>query len=236
MKNFNRVSALKAAGICLAMGSVALLGGCGSDDATDSMVSYDITVSNVSHNQPLSPIAVMLHDADYSAWAIGTTASSGLEYLAEGGDNSTFISDDSAMLMANVSGSAPVGPGGSDTLMLTSDQASDIRLTLASMLVNTNDAFTGMTGLDLSDLQVGESMSHYLPIYDAGTEANSEMAGTIPGPADGGEGYNGVRDDVNFVARHPGIVSQDDGAADSVLEGSHRFDSPIAMLKITRTQ
>ncbi|MFT5808172.1 MAG: hypothetical protein ACI9LG_002473 [Moritella dasanensis] len=31
-------------------------------------------------------------------------------------------------------------------------------------------------------------MTYNLPAYDAGTEANSEAVGTIPGPADGGEG------------------------------------------------
>jgi len=154
--------------------------------------------------------------------------------LAEGGDNSTFISDDAAMLMTSASGLAPVGPGGSDTLTVTADLASVMQITLASMLVNTNDAFTGTTGLDVSDLAVGESMNQTLPIYDAGTEANDELAGTIPGPVDGGEGFNAVRDDVDFVARHPGVVTQNDGYSSSVLDESHRFDSPIAKLVVKR--
>ncbi len=236
-KNLNALTrSTKTAALCLAFASTGLLTACGSDSDDLDMVSYEITVTNLSNNQPLSALAALLHDGDYKAWSLGTSASSGLEYLAEGGDNSTFISNDAAMLMDSNSGSAPVGPGASDTLTLTSDSAAVLNITLASMLVNTNDAFTGMTGLDVSMLTVGDTMKHYLPIYDAGTEANDELAGTIPGPADGGTGYNASRDDVDYVARHPGVVSKDDGYSSSVLDGSHRFDGPIAKLVVKRLQ
>ena len=72
--------------------------------------------------------------------------------------------------------------------------------------------------------------------YDAGTEANSEAAGTIPGPADSGEGFNEERDDVNYVAMHPGVVSQHDGLSSSVLSSQHKFDNPLTQVVITRTQ
>jgi len=236
MKQFN-IRTLKSGALCLMLASTGLLTACGSDDDKDAeMASFEITVTNLSANQPLSPLAALLHDADYKAWSIGGMASDGLEVLAEGGDNSTFISDDAAMLMTSASGLAPVGPGGSDTLTVTADLASVMQITLASMLVNTNDAFTGTTGLDVSDLAVGESMNQTLPIYDAGTEANDELAGTIPGPVDGGEGFNAVRDDVDFVARHPGVVTQNDGYSSSVLDESHRFDSPIAKLVVKRVK
>ncbi len=233
MKQLN-IRTLKSGALCLMLASTGLLTACGSDSDDADMASFEITVTNLSANQPLSPLAALLHDGDYKAWSIGGVASSGLEVLAEGGDNSTFISDDASMLMTSASGSEPVGPGASDTLTVTADLASVMQITLASMLVNTNDAFTGTTGLDVSTLAVGDSMKQTLPIYDAGTEANDELAGTIPGPADGGEGFNAIRDDVDFVARHPGVVSQDDGYSSSVLNGSHRFDSPIAKLVVTR--
>jgi hypothetical protein len=74
-----------------------------------------------------------------------------------------------------------------------------------------------------------------LPAWDAGTEANSEASGTIPGPADGGEGYNATRDDlVNFVAIHRGVISADDGLNSSILDESHRFDNPVARVMIER--
>jgi hypothetical protein len=78
-------------------------------------------------------------------------------------------------------------------------------------------------------------MMHYMA-YDAGTEANTEAKGSMPGPADGGEGFNAARDDVNFVHIHPGVISQYDGLADSVLMPSHRFDNPVLAVTITRTE
>ena len=102
------------------------------------------------------------------------------------------------------------------------------------MLVNTNDAFSGINAMELDDLKLGHNRVVYTYALDAGTEANSELAGTIPGPADGGEGFNAVRDDVtSLVTYHGGVVSHDDGYTSSVLTESHRFDGPVLRVEIT---
>lgn len=124
---------------------------------------------------------------------------------------------------------------GSETLQVQGI-ANQPRLTLATMLVNTNDAFVGLDGVDLSGLGRNESMVLHARVYDAGTEANSETAATIPGPAGGGEGYNAARDERDFIAVHRGVVSRDDGLATSALDASHRFDNPGARIVITRTR
>jgi hypothetical protein len=108
--------------------------------------------------------------------------------------------------------------------------------TAATMLVNTNDAFSGLTGIDISTMAVDDKKSWRLNVYDAGTELNSEAMGTIPGPADGGTGFDASRDDVDFVGYHSGVVSQDDGLSSSVLTQAHRFDNPAIKLTITRTK
>jgi len=101
--------------------------------------------------------------------------------------------------------------------------------------VNTNDAITGINGASIADLQPGESMTWRAIAYDAGTEANTELAAHIPGPAGGGEGFNAARDDVaDRVAMHSGVVGQDDGNAASDLTGQHRFDNPVAEVRIER--
>ena len=104
----------------------------------------------------------------------------------------------------------------------------------ATMLVNTNDAFTGLKQQDVSALEVGESLNLISMVYDSGTEANTESVGTMPGPADNGEGYNAIRDDIGFVAMHSGIVSNDDGLALSVLNQSHRFAAKVAQFTLER--
>lgn len=217
--------------------SVALvLTGCFHDNNNNNdgpMVrTFMITVTNLTNNQPMSPPGAILHAAGFSAWMVGSAASDELEQLAEGGDVAPLLAlqPDAATFQAN----APVGPGGSLGFSLETTEAIPV-LTLATMLVNTNDGFTGLSGSDLSSLAVGESQTWEVPAYDAGTEFNSESAGTMPGPADGGEGFNVDLDDVTgVVTYHGGVVSKDDGNTDSVLDQSHRFDNPVLRISVTR--
>ncbi len=222
---------------------IASLAACGDSDnneveVTDPVMpvmSYEFTVqvTNLTNAQPLSPIAAIAH-SEGMLWQIGEPASAALELMAEGGDNSELLATDFAM--ASSSAESPLPPGEQVTLMLSTEQLDSLKISLATMLVNTNDAFTGLNAIDVSSLAVNESLSRTSFAYDAGTEANSEAQGTIPGPADSGEGYNEMRDDINRVAMHPGVVSQDDGLTNSVLTSQHKFDNPVARITITRTQ
>ena len=201
--------------------------------------SFDVTLVNITHNQPLSPPVVVFHESEFTLWTIGESASAGLELLSEAGDASLLVSENP--MSVNMVGASVVAPSDRVTIAidLSENSFSDgtqIRLSLASMLVNTNDAFAGLTGVDISQLSVGDSLMLVAPIYDAGTEANSETAATIPGPAAAGEGFNIERDDVNFVARHSGVVSLDDGLNGSILDQSHRFDNSAMRVIVTRTQ
>ncbi len=56
--------------------------------------------------------------------------------------------------------------------------------------------------------------------------------GTIPEPADSSTGFDALRDDVDFVTYHSGVVSADDGLSSSVLTQAHRFDNPAVKLII----
>jgi hypothetical protein len=127
-------------------------------------------------------------------------------------------------------------PGMSAEVMIMTTDMMASNFSLATMLVNTNDAFTGLNAIDLSMMEVVGMMMFKPGIYDAGTEGNSVMPGTIPGPADGGEGMNAARDDVDFVVMHPGVVSADDGLSSSVLTGEHKLDNPALSVKIVRMQ
>lgn len=194
---------------------------------------FSITITNLTHNQPFSPVAVLLHQSG-SLWTLNQPASEALELMAESGDNSQLLSLSYADVSA--SGEGIVMPGGSESIEIETTVTETIQLSIATMLVNTNDAFTGRTGLDVTNLAVSESMVLVAPVYDAGTELNSESSGTIPGPADGGEGFNAIRDDLDRVYRHPGVVTNDDGFTSSVLNQSHRFDNPAIKIEVTRTE
>ncbi|CAH0529219.1 spondin domain-containing protein [Vibrio hippocampi] len=220
--------------------AAALLVGCSDDDNDSSSTrssdeaQYRISFINLTPNQPMSPLAIVTHNEDFSLFTVGSSASVELEHLAEGGSNAEVIAlmnSDSNVDFA-VSGNGLVMPGASDEVTVT---VSSGYLSLASMLVNTNDAFVGETGLSLMSLSVGESYQMTMNVWDSGTELNDELASTIPGPAGGGEGFNSARNDTSdIVTFHSGVISADDGLASSALSANHRFVNPGAQITITR--
>ena len=205
-----------------------------------AMASFDVTVTNLTNAQPLSPLAVIAHQATYSVFTIGAAATVGLETLAEGGDNSMLISEADAdpAVLASGSGMGPIAPAGSETVTLNvlESELPGLLISVGTMLVNTNDAISGINAADVSGLAEGDVWTSRGIVYDAGTEANTELAAEIPGPAGGGEGFNATRSDrVDRVSMHTGVISQDDGFAVSGLTGQHRFDNPAIMVRIERT-
>ncbi|HIO91511.1 MAG TPA: hypothetical protein EYG68_01545 [Leucothrix mucor] len=219
----------------LAISAPLLLSACGS--STQKTRSYELTVSNLTANQPLSPVVVFAHEPEYKLWQTGHAASVALEYLAEGGSNSQLVDEVKATkhYMSHTSGTGAIGSGQTETITISFKNTNWVRLSLASMLVNTNDAFTGLADIEVYNIAVGESKTFDTLAWDAGTEENTESSGTIPGPADGGEGFNASRvGDSNFIAAHQGVISKDDGFASSVLNESHRFDNPVARVTIRR--
>lgn len=238
--------AIKPLGLIALAGLVSACGGGGGGSAPLPsnppvvQAGFEVSVVNLTNNQPLSPVAVVAHGGDFRVFTIGSPASEGLEVLAEGGSNEDFVeaARTATGVVTIVSGAGPIGPGGSEILSFSVPEtdAASLSLSLATMLVNTNDAFTGINSVDVSSLAVGASQTIRSIAYDAGTEADSEAAGTIPGPAVGGEGFNAERDDdADRVTMHPGVISNQDGLATSVLTSQERFDNPVIQISITRT-
>lgn len=194
-------------------------------------VSYEVTVVNLTNGQPVSPPAIVLH-ADGTLWAVGQVPSVELERIAEEGSSESFLT----LGLASAGGDGPITPGDQQTISVTIEDITDAKLTIAAMLGNTNDAFTGINAWDLSQLAVGDSWTTTRPAYDAGTEKNTESAATVPGPAASGEGFNPTRDDSGFISMHPGVVSFDDGLSTSALTVEHKFDNPVIRIQITRTE
>lgn len=207
--------------------------------------SFSVQITNMTNAQPLSPVAIILHSQGYTAFTDGQPASLAIEQLAEGGSNADLLGDAQAASQHLVSGSTtgPVPPRSiSDDVVLTlpSDQISDLRLSVASMLVHTNDAFTAINAADITSIEVGETREFFTPTWDSGTEANDELSTTMPGPDFGGEGFNSARNDLfDRVHFHQGAVSNasvEFGLPSSNLEERHRFDNQTAKVIITRIE
>lgn len=230
--------------LTLVLSSTMLLMACSNDNTSAPpvavppvtapvAVSYDVRVTNLTAAQPFSPVAVVLHDGD-GLWQVGQPASLALEHLAESGSNSDFLQG--TEVLGNANGGQIIPPGDSQVITVTINDRDDTRMTTATMLVNTNDAFTGLDSYDLSNLAVGDAITMRLPALDAGTESNNEAVGSIPGPADSGVGFNAARESRNTVAFHSGVVSVDDGLGQSTLSAEHKFDNAVMHITIMRTQ
>ncbi len=228
----------------LAISVLALAAGCSDDDDHDETrmekhATYEVKVINITSGQPLTPIFVAVHQPSYHLWELGNPVSTSLEALAEGGDTSQILSDaqtDMDVAVASASSIGPFGPGAMQSLTVDTKHDNNLQISVASMLANSNDGFTGVTNLPIGDLTVGESRMTMAHAYDAGTEANTETAATIPGPAGNGEGFNAARDDVDFVSIHAGVVTSNDGLITSALTEAHRWLGPTAKIVVTRMQ
>ncbi len=216
--------------------SSLVLSACGS---SLNEKEYKVTLVNVTANQPLSPATVILHKSAYHMFQPGQMASVALEHLAEGGSNQALLDEasENTAYVKSVSGVGIIPPGGSETVDIKITDTGGLNISVATMLVNTNDAFAGRSSDKIASLKEGESFSMHVPIWDAGTEANTEASGSIPGPVDGGEGFNASRSsDANFVAIHQGVVTNADGLVTSILDESHRFNNPGVLLRVERVR
>ncbi|KMT65069.1 spondin domain-containing protein [Catenovulum maritimum] len=200
------------------------------DDKAPMPYVYEIKLMNITQGQMFSPPILTSHNAQMQLWQAGESASIALEALAEGGDTSQISA--MAGIEQSHAAAAPVAPGDMYTWTLEVEKGYAYGVSVATMLINTNDGFTGVTGIDLSKLSVGDTYSKMLNVYDAGTEMNDEIA--MPGS--GGEGFNSARTgDVDRVHIHPGVLTSLE-LSSSVLEAGHKFDNPAAKIVIKRMQ
>ncbi|RKU30449.1 hypothetical protein C6497_04425 [Candidatus Poribacteria bacterium] len=161
--------------------------------------------------QILSPPIFATHLPGEKLATVGEPASPALVALAENGDVSGMLQIATAIAANTAVADHPVIPGGSVTVKLKGNQI-NTNLTVASMLVSTNDGFIVADGISLFD-ENGMPITTTLELmaYDAGSEDNTELASDIPGPvgldADADpEGSNArVPTEGGVISLHPGI-------------------------------
>ncbi len=177
--------------------------------------SYNVTVTNATAGQVMSPPIVVVHDPSIHLFAVGQPASDALAAVAEDADATEMLSMlDGMMGSGGVDSYAvadgPLPPGQSVTLDVTA--AGGCRaITLVSMLVTTNDGFAGVNAVPLSTCGPGApfnltgGMEVWASAYDAGSEANTELCSEIPGPPCGSHFVRHTDGAEGFVHVHPGI-------------------------------
>ncbi|WP_122055679.1 spondin domain-containing protein [Vibrio sp. Evd11] len=196
----------------------------------------EVTVTNATKGIYFTPILAAAHDSNLFMFRTGETASAELESMAEGGDIyglSSLITNAGGVVVENPA-SGILNPGVATTFDIdTGDLA---YLSLGAMLLPTNDGFVGLDSWKIPT-QAGTYKAN-LNSYDAGTEANDELAASMPNPPfiTFGAGGTGVETALSNtkVHVHPGNLGDSDPVAgiSDLDSSSHRWLNPVATITI----
>lgn len=191
---------------------------------------YEVVLENLTpatgegSSQPLAPPVLATHTPFFHIFKVGKFASSELAQVAEDAVSGPLVEklSKSKQVFDVQQGDGVIFPGATATLKIKTRPGFH-KLSLVSMLVNTNDGFAGADGIRLP-LNRAE---YYLRAYDAGSEKNTEMMAHIPGPCCGNPF---VRVPTHKpIKYHKGIRGKAD--LDPEIYGWH---GPVVKLTITR--
>jgi hypothetical protein len=212
--------------------------------------TFEVTFTDLTSGQPLTPAVAATHRGKNEVFRVGREASFGLKEIAENGNNAPMLSrlssDDDVSDVVEAPG-GPLVPAGSPgdamfgqstTFSIQADRGARF-LSLASMLICTNDGFTGVNALKLPS-KAGDSVMVETAGYDAGTEVNTEdFADIVPPCQDligvsSGEPGTGASNPAlaegGLIAHHAGIF----GVAD-LVPAVHGWDVNASVARITVT-
>ncbi len=192
---------------------------------------YHVTITNLTYSINFTPILVASHRRPVSIFEPGTPASDDLSAIAESGDvgpMTTTLNGDSNVVDVQNSGGL-LKPGKSVTVIVSGKRGAKF-ISVASMMLPTNDGFIGLNSVEISKRG---SMTFFSPAYDAGSEPNDELCANIPGPPCHGAGLSpGVNSgDENYVHVHRGIHGIGKLAADK-----YDWRNPVARITVSRVR
>lgn len=233
----------------LAVGAaIVFMAAVSSAAAEGPVATYDVTIDNLTAGQPLTPPVIATHRAATGMFTVGRPASFALKEIAENGNLAPMIAQLGAdkHVSDSVAAAAPLVPAGlpgsamfgdSVTLTVTASKGAKF-VSFASMLICTNDGFTGVDSLRLPK-DVGDAVVVRSAGYDAGTELNTEdFADIVPpcqalvGVSSGEPGTgssNPALAEGGVIHHHPGIA----GGAD-LVPTIHGWTDPVAEITVER--
>lgn len=193
-------------------------------------VRFEVTVTNLTRAQQFTPILLVTHRPALTLFTLGKPASDELRILAEEGNTGPLV----ALLTGNPnvtqvqSGAGLTNPGATQTFVIEARPFVD-RLSVAAMLIPTNDTFFSLNAFDLPEF--GFEARQLALAYDAGTEVNDELCSSIPGPffeeckgsggggrVGGGEGYVYIGNGMHGVG--------------DMNEARRDWNNPVAFIRI----
>ncbi len=221
---------------------------------------YVVTMTDLTTGQPMSPPMAATHSGSGAVWSLGAQASFALKEIAENGNNAPMYYDlqqarsagtvyDFAQGVSTKNFPSPIVPAGraapvtpfpqSVSFRIRGNPQAD-RLSVASMLVCTNDGFTGVDGLALPKGK-GGSVTVPLYAYDTGTELDNQLLANMMPPCQGLIGVASSTGAPGEAVSRPalaenGSIGVHAGLTTGVgdLKPIHFWTGPVGQLTVTR--
>jgi hypothetical protein len=205
---------------------------------------YRVTLVNLTSGQPFSPPVAATHTKAIRMFEVGELASDELAAIAQAGDQGPmfrrFASSSNVTQAVDVARPVTRSGQAGDTVTFEIAAAPGDRLSLATMLICTNDGFLGLDAVKLPRAGAEEFL---LAGYDAGREESTERSedlvdpcsalGPVPlrgdpnGNRDSGPGV--TTSPAVPIAHHAGIA----GTADLSV-ALHGWTDPVARVTVER--
>ena len=213
-----------------------------------SAAELSIEIENLTHGITFTPFVVAAHSEGTHLFQSGELASPQVQAIAEGGEISsavTLLGDINADVVANPAGGL-LRPATATEAFALSSADTNTQLSIAAMLLPTNDAFAGLDAWTIPT-DPG-TYTIFLNAYDAGTEANDERiisGGNVSGVPgipfapnnDGGTGGTGSAEaDTNQTIHiHRGVLGDTDpeGGVSDLDSTIHRWLNPVVKVTVT---
>lgn len=217
--------------------------GYGSGDDLDT---YRVTLENLTTGQPFSPPVAATHRKSMRMFRVGGFASDELAAIAQGGDQVPMFNlfNGSPKVTQAVDLGVPVMTNGkvvgsfTDTVTFEISARDGDRLSLATMLICTNDGFLGLDSVKLPE---DEAKTFMLNGYDAGRENNTQDSlhivdpcsalgpTALPGDPDGNleSGPGVTTDPPQRIQHHPNITG-----VGELSVSMHGWTDPVAQVTV----
>jgi hypothetical protein len=248
------IASLTIAVAAAAIPAAALAADSGSG-ATSGIHTYQVTITNLTKGQPLSPPLISTNYGSGQFFKPGGTANWGVQQIAENGNNtplyeSTLTDMKSGYVTDVQRASAPLVPKGSpadamfDQSVTITIRAKDTdRINLIAMIGCSNDGFAGFNAARLPRAK-GRTVNVPVFDYDAGTEENTEDFADLGAACQGAIGVKSTQGAVGTsmtdwrlaengsIHRHEGIFGASD---DGLLEDVHGWNpKKVAKVSVKR--
>lgn len=188
---------------------------------------FEITVTNVTADNVISPFLAVAHDQDLSLFTPTKEASPGVAAIAETGDTSVLQSElegmDGIMSMGKPDG-GPIFAANSATIKIEVPYTLKKQpvLTLLAMIGRSNDSFIALRNLPLNQFKYPNAQKTFFATnYDAGSEENTgdvEDFGSGGHPIENAEGFISLDRGLNPRGNAPDIFAWGPKAASVTIK------------------